>query len=112
MTDALAPACSAATRANWTSAAVSLENVLITTTTGTPNILTVDLHSLRHTFGTMLSRGGVAPRTAQAAMRHSTIDLTRKSYTDPRLLNVVGALEALPGLGLGSKAKAEVQAGG
>ena len=35
---------------------------------------TVDVHALRHTFGTLLSKGGVAPRTAQAAMRHSTID--------------------------------------
>lgn len=37
---------------------------------------TVDLHALRHTFGTQLSRAGVAPRVAQEAMRHSTIDLT------------------------------------
>ena len=26
---------------------------------------TVDLHALRHTFGTSLSKNGVAPRTAQ-----------------------------------------------
>ena len=32
---------------------------------------TVDVHALRHTFGTLLSKGGVTPRTAQAAMRHS-----------------------------------------
>ena len=31
---------------------------------------TVDVHALRHTFGTLLSKGGVTPRTAQAAMRH------------------------------------------
>ncbi len=73
---------------------------------------TVDLHSLRHTFGTCLSRGGVAPRTAQAAMRHSTIDLTRKAYTDPRLLDVAGALAALPGLAPGSRGTATVLAGG
>jgi integrase len=30
----------------------------------------VDVHALRHTFGTLLSKGNVAPRTAQAAMRH------------------------------------------
>src|SRR5262249_20664960 len=29
---------------------------------------TLDVHALRHTFGTHLSRGGVSPRTAQAAM--------------------------------------------
>ena len=61
---------------------------------------TVDVHALRHTFGTHLSKGGVAPRTAQAAMRHSSIDLTMNVYTDPRLLDVHGALDALPVLAL------------
>jgi integrase len=61
---------------------------------------TVCLHSLRHTFATMLSRGGVAPRIAQAAMRHSTIDLTMTVYTDPKLLDVEGALAVLPRLAL------------
>ncbi len=64
---------------------------------------TVDVHALRHTFGTLLSKGGVAPRTAQAAMRHSTLDLTMNVYTDPRLLDVQGALDALPALPLESK---------
>ena len=62
---------------------------------------TVDVHALRHTFGTLLSKGGVAPRTAQAAMRHSTIDLTMNVYTDPKLLDVAGAMESLPALPLG-----------
>ncbi len=57
---------------------------------------TVDVHALRHTFGTMLSMAGVAPRVAQAAMRHSSIDLTMNVYTDPRLLDVQGAIESLP----------------
>jgi len=61
---------------------------------------TVDVHALRHTFGTHLSKGGVAPRTAQAALRHSSIDLTMNVYTDPRLLDVHGALDALPELPL------------
>ncbi len=61
---------------------------------------TVCLHSLRHTFATLLSRGGVQPRVAQAAMRHSTIDLTMSVYTDPRLLDVEGALAVLPELPL------------
>ena len=56
----------------------------------------VDVHALRHSFGTMLSRNGVAPRTAQAALRHSTIDLTMNVYTDPKLLDIHGALESLP----------------
>jgi integrase len=64
---------------------------------------TLDVHALRHTFGTLLSRGGVAPRTAQAAMRHSKIDLTMNVYTDPKLLDVRGALDALPALPLGGE---------
>jgi len=59
---------------------------------------TVDVHALRHTFGTYLSKGGVAPRVAQAAMRHSTLELTMNTYTDPRLLDVAGALDVLPAL--------------
>jgi integrase len=59
---------------------------------------TVDVHAMRHSFGTLLSKGGVAPRTAQAAMRHSTIDLTMNTYTDPKLLDVHAALDALPAL--------------
>ncbi len=59
---------------------------------------TIDVHALRHTFGTMLSVAGVAPRVAQAAMRHSSIDLTMNAYTDPRLLDVQGAVESLPSI--------------
>ena len=63
---------------------------------------TACVHSLRHTFATLMSRGGVAPRTAQAAMRHASIDMTMKTYTDPRLLDVAGALDVLPDLPLDS----------
>jgi len=63
---------------------------------------TLDIHALRTTFGTLLSKGGVAPRTAQAAMRHSDIRLTMQTYTDPKLLDVRGALDALPALPLGA----------
>ena len=59
---------------------------------------TIDVHALRHTFGTMLSKAGVPPRVAQAAMRHSSIDLTMNVYTDPRLLDVQGAVESLPSM--------------
>ena len=59
---------------------------------------TIDVHALRHSFGSLLSAGGVAPRTAQAAMRHSSIDLTMNVYTDPRVLDVAGAMEALPAM--------------
>jgi integrase len=61
---------------------------------------TLDVHALRTTFGTLLSKGGVAPRTAQAAMRHSDIRLTMGVYTDPKLLDVRGALDSLPMLPL------------
>jgi integrase len=64
----------------------------------------LDVHALRHTFGSLLSRGGVSPRTAQAAMRHSKIDLTMNVYTDPKLLDVYGALDVLPNLPLGRTA--------
>jgi len=59
---------------------------------------TVDVHSLRTSFATHLSRAGVAPRTAQAALRHSSIDLTMNHYTDPTQLDVSGALDSLPPL--------------
>jgi hypothetical protein len=62
---------------------------------------TIDVHALRTTFGTHLSKGGVVPRTAQAAMRHSDIKLTMGVYTDPKLLDVRGALDVLPDLPLG-----------
>ncbi len=68
----------------------------------------LDVHALRTTFGTLLSKGGVAPRAAQAAMRHSDIRLTMGVYTDPRLLDVRGALDALPLLTLqGDQAEGE-----
>ena len=58
----------------------------------------VHVHGLRTTFGTHLSAAGVAPRVAQAAMRHSDIKLTMGTYTDARLLDTAGAVEALPSL--------------
>ncbi|MCY2929452.1 MAG: site-specific integrase [Planctomycetota bacterium] len=56
----------------------------------------IDIHALRHTFGTHLSAAGVHPRTAMAAMRHSRMELTMTYYTDPVLLDVAGAVETLP----------------
>ena len=70
---------------------------------------TLDVHALRTSFGTLLSKGGVAPRTAQAAMRHSTIDLTMNTYTDPKLLDVYGALDSLPSLDLNPSPSTERQ---
>jgi hypothetical protein len=59
-----------------------------------------------------LSKGGVAPRTAQAAMRHADIQLTMKTYTDLRLLDVRGALDALPTLPLDASNPQAAQATG
>ena len=67
---------------------------------------TVDVHAWRHTFGTMLSKGGVSPRTA---MRHSKVDLTMNVCTDPKLLDVHGALDSLPTLELDSRPQTEAQ---
>jgi len=55
----------------------------------------VHVHALRHSFGTHLSLAGVAPRTAQAAMRHSNISLTMNTYTDTRLLDTASAVESI-----------------
>jgi hypothetical protein len=59
----------------------------------------VDLHALRYTFGTWLARSGATPRVAMELMRHTDIRLTTNLYTDPKLLNVTGAVEDLPSLG-------------
>src|SRR5262249_30988575 len=61
---------------------------------------TLDVHALRTTLATLMNKAGVVPRTAQAAMRHSDIRLTMETYTDPKLLDVRGALDALPPLSL------------
>ena len=66
---------------------------------------TIDVHALRHTFGTHLSKAGVPLRTAQAAMRHSDPSLTANVYTDPKLLDVAGAVASLPDLPLGDIAR-------
>jgi integrase len=58
----------------------------------------LDIHAMRMTFGTMLSKGGVSPKVAQLAMRHSDIRLTMETYTDPKLLDIAGALDSLPAL--------------
>jgi hypothetical protein len=59
---------------------------------------TTDVHALRHTYGTHLSKAGVPLRTAKAAMHHSDPSLTANVYTDPKLLDVAGAVASLPDL--------------
>ena len=57
---------------------------------------TLDLHALRHTFGTMLAKSGASIQVAQRAMRHSDPKLTANIYTHLGLLDVSGAIQALP----------------
>jgi len=59
---------------------------------------TVDIHSLRHTFGTMLARSGVIPQAAQKLMRHSKIELTMNLYTHLDLADISSAVQGLPSL--------------
>ncbi len=56
----------------------------------------VDLHALRHTFGTLLARSGVAPRTAMDLMRHADIRLTTAIYQHLDLVDTAGAVNRLP----------------
>ena len=63
----------------------------------------VDVHAFRVTFGTHLCAASVPLRTAQAAMRHSKPELTANIYTDPKLLDVAGAIAALPALTLSTQ---------
>ena len=56
-------------------------------------------HSLRHTFGTNLQRGGVGSRVTMSLMRHSDRRLTDKIYTDENLLGTWAALDNLPNYG-------------
>jgi integrase len=57
---------------------------------------TVDVHSLRHTFSTLLARNGVSPGVAQKLMRHSDIRLTMNTYTHLGLADTASAVASLP----------------
>ena len=56
----------------------------------------VDVHCLRHTFGTMLAKSGVSLQVAQRAMRHSDPSLTANIYTHLDLGDIGAAIAALP----------------
>ncbi len=58
----------------------------------------VDFHALRHTYGSMLAKAGVAPRVAMSLMRHTDLRLTMNTYTDPRIFDMAGAVEKMPAL--------------
>ncbi len=57
--------------------------------------LHADFHSLRHSFLTLLGRGGVDLRTVQELAGHSTPTLTAR-YSHRRLYDLAGAVEKLP----------------
>ncbi len=59
---------------------------------------TLDVHALRHTTATFLSRAKVPPAVAQRIMRHRDIKLTLQVYTDVQQLDEAEAIMALPGL--------------
>jgi integrase len=61
---------------------------------------TVDVHALRHTTASHLSRAKVSPKVAMRYMRHADIKLTMQTYTDASLLDEAEALGALPDLTL------------
>ncbi len=64
-------------------------------TEGPDGPLYADFHSLRHTYLTLLGRGGVDLRTAQELAGHSTPVLTAR-YSHRRLYDLAGAVEKLP----------------
>jgi integrase len=57
-----------------------------------------DFHALRGQFITMLAKNGVHPKVAQFLARHSSIGLTMDHYTDASVLDLAGALDALPAI--------------
>jgi hypothetical protein len=59
---------------------------------------TLDVHAMRHTYGTNLTLQKVSPRLVQKAMRHNAIDLTMNTYTDADLIDVFEAQKMLPKL--------------
>lgn len=56
----------------------------------------VDFHSLRHTFATMLANSGIHPRVAQDLLRHSDINLTMKTYSHTLIDDRAKATSSLP----------------
>ena len=54
--------------------------------------------NVKRCLSAIIGRVNVSSAADQAAMRHSSIDLTMNVYTDPALLDVHGALDALPSL--------------
>jgi len=71
-----------------------------------------DIHALRHTYGTLLSKAGVSPREAMELMRHTDLRQTMKVYTDPRIFNLSAAVEKLPTISIDLSTRLQQSAGG
>lgn len=65
------------------------------TVEGPDGPLFADFHALRHTYLTLLGKGGVDLRTAQELAGHSSPVLTAR-YSHRRLYDLAGAVEKLP----------------
>jgi integrase len=55
-------------------------------------------HSLRHTMNHRLQENGVVPTVAQHLMRHSTLNLTTKTYINSAALPLVEAIRRVPAI--------------
>ena len=55
-----------------------------------------DFHSLRHSYVSLIVRGGVHPKIAQRLARHSDINLTMSRYSHTLLSDEAEGLEVLP----------------
>ena len=62
---------------------------------------TIDIHALRTSYCMLLQLSGASPRIAMSAMRHSKLELTMCTYTDPAHLLVAEAVNVLPTFGRG-----------
>lgn len=60
--------------------------------------LFADLHALRHSYITLLIRGGGNPKVVQRLARHSTPQLTLQRYTHVQAEDAAEAIEVLPAL--------------
>ncbi|MFC1765099.1 tyrosine-type recombinase/integrase [Planctomycetota bacterium] len=54
------------------------------------------VHSLRHSFASMLAQAGVSPQKATRLLRHSSLDLTMQRYTHIEMIDKTQAIAALP----------------
>jgi len=58
----------------------------------------LEFHALRTTLGTLLATSGASIREAMEQMRHTDVRLTTRIYTDPRLIDMHGAVNRIPRL--------------